>query len=150
MKNLKSDVLAKAQYIKVLNKKGFTDARVTSSPSDIQAEKNGVTHYFEIKYTTKSKKYFGAATLTEWQHALENPDTYFFVIALLEDGQWFFTEYSVEEFMAFSNIPPFKIFFNIPDTKTKVVYQKKLTKSVKLNRQRIQQMIDLFKLFKQK
>lgn len=150
MENLKSDVLAKSEYIKVLNMKGFTNARVTSSPSDIQAELNGVTHYFEIKYTTKPKKYFGAATLTEWQHALENPDCYFFVIALLEDGQWFFTEYSVEEFMTFSNIPPFKIFFNIPDTKTKVICENKATKSVKLNRQRIQQMIDLFKVFKQR
>ena len=63
--NLKSDVNAKKAFKQLLEQKGFLDVKIVSPPSDIIAIKDGVKHYFEIKFTNKKDKYFGAATLTE-------------------------------------------------------------------------------------
>lgn len=114
-----SDVKAKTSYIEVLKQKGFTNPTITASPADIVAEKNGEMWFFEIKMTktaSRGKAYFGAATITEWQQALETPDHYKFVIAYTdaEEESFEFVEYTPAQFMAFSTIPPFKIFFNIP------------------------------------
>ena len=69
----------------------------------------------EIKKTSNKEHYFGAATLTEWVCALENKSNYFFVVALsLGNQKWEFTEYTPEEFIKYSTIPPFKIFFRVP------------------------------------
>ena len=146
--NLKSDVLAKFEYVKILISEGYNNARVTKSPSDIQATKNGMDFYFEIKYTTKDKKYFGAATLTEWQAAIQHPNTYFFIVALLKENKWVFTKYSPYEFMEFSTIPPFKVFFNIPDTTTKSLPINKETKSVKLSTDNINEMVSFYESMK--
>jgi len=61
----KSDKKAKDTYIKHLKSDGFKNVEIINSPSDISAEKNGETYFFEIKMTKKKIKYFGAATLTE-------------------------------------------------------------------------------------
>jgi len=37
-----------------------------------------------------------------------------FVVAFLRDDGWAFHEYTPDEFMQMSYIPPFKIFFNVP------------------------------------
>jgi len=146
--NKKSDVRAKEAYIKHLLNIGYNDARVISTPSDIVATKGGESFYFEIKYTAQKSKYFGAATLTEWEAALSMKNNYFFVVALeLKDG-WVFHEYTPGEFMDFSTIPPFKIFFNIPVGESKAVHKKSSTKSIELTEDRLQRLSQVFSKFR--
>ena len=110
----KSDVDAKQAFIVKLLEEGFDNAEVKAEPSDIVATKDGDTWYFEIKMTNQTEKYFGAATLTEWEQAFKTPDRYYFVVAKkLSEGVFDFIKYTPQEFMEFSTIPPFKIFFNI-------------------------------------
>ena len=63
----KSDVAAKAAFKRHLENRGFTEVRVGSSPADISAKRNGEDYLFELKLTTKTTSYFGAATITEWE-----------------------------------------------------------------------------------
>src|SRR5581483_10645719 len=111
--NLKSDVAAKAAFIETLHSEGFTDARVASAPADITATKDGVAWHFELKFTRARGHYFGAATLTEWAAAAADPEHFEFVIAYQVNEQWRFDRYTPEEFMAFSSVPPYKIYFNV-------------------------------------
>ena len=113
-KNKKSDVLAKRAFIKELKTRGF-QARVTGAPADITATCDGQTWYFEIKMTKRSDLYFGAATLTEWKQAMDDPEHFRFVVAKTDEveSSFEFIEYTPAEFMEFSTIPPFKIFFSI-------------------------------------
>ena len=116
MRNLKSDVLAKAAFVNTLETRGF-NAKVVSSPADIKAVKDGQDWYFEIKMTTHRDRYFGAATMTEWIQALKDPEHFRFVVAIdLGDGMWEFKEYTPAEFMEYSTIPPFKVYFNLDFT----------------------------------
>ena len=114
MANKKSDVKAKAEFVKCLQDRGF-EASVVSKPADIMATKDGQTWYFEIKMTKRRDVYFGAATLTEWEQAVADPEHFRFVVAKTDDEEkeFEFLEYTPEEFMNFSTVPPFKIFFNI-------------------------------------
>ena len=114
--NSKSDVKAKAAFIKHLQEDGFQNAKVISSPSDIHAEKDGEEWFFEIKKTQKQDKYFGAATMTEWEQAFRTPDNFRFVIAVVDETQKYgfrFIEMTPAEMMQHSTIPPFKVYFNI-------------------------------------
>lgn len=113
--NERSDVKAKLAYKEHLEKIGFYDVRIISSPADIQAKRDGVFHFFEIKMTKQTKNYFGAATMTEWEEAMKNPETFRFVIAITDDNetQFDFVEYTPEEFIKYSTIPPFKVYFNV-------------------------------------
>lgn len=146
--NLKSDVNAKVAFIEELHSRGFDSAKITRSPADITATKNGRTFYFEIKYTTQSKAYFGAATLTEWEAALHNEDCYYFVVASKRDGVWYFHEYTPTEFIEFSTIPPFKAYFNVDVNLERDVRPRGNTKSVRLTRERIEKMCNLFNSFR--
>lgn len=114
MANDKSDVKAKQAYVELLKAKGFK-AEVTGAPADITAKRNGEDWYFEIKMTKREEVYFGAATLTEWRQALADPSHFRFVVAITneEETEFRFVEYTPEEFMKFSTIPPFKVYFNI-------------------------------------
>jgi len=114
MINKKSDVAAKNAYVSKLTAIGY-DAHVTGAPADITATKDGETWYFEIKMTRHEDRYFGAATLTEWRQAFRDPMHFRFVVAISDDTDsvFKFIEYTPDEFMSFSTIPPFKIFFNI-------------------------------------
>ena len=127
MANKKSDVKAKQAHVNKLNAEGF-QARVTGSPADITAEKDGATWYFEIKMTRHTDRYFGAATQTEWRQAFKDPDHFRFVVIIADetDENFQFIEYTPAEFMEFSTIPPFKVYFNIDFT----------GKSKKANRER--------------
>lgn len=111
----KSDTKAKSEYMKVLQGKGFSNIRSRKTPSDIIAERDGKTHYFEIKKTYKTEEYFGAATLTEWVQAVKTPELFTFVIAITDvnEESFDFREYSPDMLMPHSTIPPFKIYFNI-------------------------------------
>ena len=93
--NSKSDVKAKVAYVERLKSNGYSNPTVIASPADITAEKNGYTWYFEIKKTSQKKKYFGAATLTEWIQALKDPDHFRFVVARESTEETFdFFEYT--------------------------------------------------------
>ena len=112
-----SDVDAKNAYVKHLETKGYKSIKIISAPADISAKKNGEVFYFEIKKTLKKDSYWGAASLTEWVAALENKSNYLFVIAKsLKNEEWKFTEYTPDEFLEFSIIPPFKFNFTVPLT----------------------------------
>ena len=124
-KNNKSDISAKEAYKKELKKKGFIP-RIAKAPADIIAEINGQPWYFEIKKTANTDKYFGGATMTEWKQALDDPEHFRFVIAIdLGEDKWEFKEYTPSEFMEFSTIPPFKVFFNIDFSKNKKTKNRK-------------------------
>lgn len=111
----KSDIRAKEAFRQhLLKNQGFDTAEIVSAPADIVAVKDNETWYFEIKKTTK-RKYFGAATETEWKQAFSDPDHYRFIVALTDENEesykWF--EYTPMELLQVSTIPPFKINFNI-------------------------------------
>ena len=84
MKNFefRSDIDAKDALSMHLTDNGYSKIEIVSSPSDIIAYKDNKKYYFEVKKTSRTDKYFGAATTTEWQAALENPETYFFVVCI--------------------------------------------------------------------
>lgn len=110
----KNDTLAKKAYIEKLLSQGFDTAVVKAEPADIVATKNNENWYFEIKMTSQTGTYFGAATLTEWEQAFKTPDRYFFVVAIKKDDNTFdFREYTPFDFMKCSTIPPFKVYFNL-------------------------------------
>ncbi len=144
----KSDIIAKLKYKEYLLRQGYTNVRVVRGPADIAASKDGADWKFEIKFTRKEKSYFGAATLTEWAEARANPDYFRFVIAFEANGNWVFHEYTVREFMAFSYVPPFKIFFHAPlDRNTEVALTRARTR-VALTDERLIAMEKLYAEFK--
>ena len=148
MANRKSDVDAKRAFARRLRGRGFDTIEITSAPADITASRKGETHYYEIKYTGKDKKYFGAATLTEWQAASENEDRFAFVVAFKRHGRWVFHEYTPAEFMRLSYIPPFKVFFNVLVQGEKDASARKGLKSVSLTWERLHRMEELFQQFR--
>ena len=89
----RSDVAAKRAYASVLHKRGFTQIEITKAPADIKAILKGKIYYFELKCTEQTKRYFGAATLTEWEAALRWPTRYRFVVAAKKRRGWAFEEY---------------------------------------------------------
>ena len=144
MTNKKSDVAAKVAYKNMLNAKGFK-AEVTGSPADITAEKDGKTWYFEIKMTHQTARYFGAATQTEWGQALKDPEHFRFVVAIADetDENFEFKEYTPAEFMEFSTIPPFKVYFNI-DFTGKPKKSTRERKSIPLTKENFQHMDECY------
>jgi len=148
--NAKSDVNAKEAFIKELLRRGFAEARVTGRPADITARKGADVYYFEIKYTAQDSQYFGAATMTEWEAAMAHEDRYRFVVATRRETIWTFHEYTPAEFMEFSYIPPFKIFFNVAIGKEKSTQARRGDKRVQLTRGRIELMAELFKRLRSK
>lgn len=131
----RSDVDAKRALVEALTQRGF-EARVTRSPADITARKDGDQYYFEIKKTGQATNYFGAATLTEWETALRNPERFFFVTARLSGDAWVFREYSPREFMRFSSIPPFKVFFHLSFREGQTESEPRMSRSIRLTPRR--------------
>ena len=115
----RSDDRAKGAFISkyLIGKMGYSidDIGIIQAPADIKVTKGGKTTYYEIKSTIQEEKYFGAATITEWRAALEHPDNYYFVVVIekekLEDFN--FLIFTPDEFLEYSTIPPFKVYFNI-------------------------------------
>jgi Holliday junction resolvase len=145
MNNPKSDVKAKQAFKAHLEARGeFSDVRIVGSPTDIVAKKGEEEFYFEIKSTSKTRKYFGAATLTEWEAALNSPERFKFVVAQPIGEDWKFTEYTPEEFLEFSDIPPFKIFFKVQlgEVQPKRQSKRKRGKAVKLTLENLRKMIE--------
>ena len=143
--NRKNDTKAKQAFVNELKTRGYENVEIVAAPSDIIARKNGEEYYFEIKMTHQQKKYFGAATLTEWAQAIKTPDKYTFVVAIAngDDSGFKFIEFTPEEFMGYSTVPPFKMFFNIDfDNLEKKI--SKDSKAIKLNDDNILKMVELF------
>lgn len=140
----KSDVLAKEAFVNKLLSEGFDSAEIKAQPADIIAQKDGVTWYFEIKLTDHADKCFGAATLTEWAQAFKKPDYYRFVVAIRNsEGKFTFRSYTPAEFMEFSTIPPFKVYFNIDFSGAKRSRNSKKS-AVALNEENFRMMNELF------
>lgn len=146
--NLKSDVDTKHAFVALLRRRGFDTAAVAGSPADITATRAGRTYYFEIKFTSKTTHYIGAATLTEWKAAMANDGTYFFVVASRNGTAWRFQEYSPSEFMQFSCIPPFKVYFQVPVSARTPIAPRPGLRRIKLTRSRIDSVVALFKRFR--
>jgi tetratricopeptide (TPR) repeat protein len=148
--NSKSDFEAKNAFVKDLALRGFRDIRIINSPCDIIALKNGRQHYFEVKYTKRgtngdTKPVFGAATLTEWECALNNEDTFWFVIVSFKN-KWVFHEYTPDEFMKFSTIPPFKIYLDVPNKEEKATSpDNDRSRTVKATRENIKSLLLYYK-----
>ena len=147
MGNKKSDVKSKTEFVKLLKERGF-DAQVVSQPADILATKDGETWYYEIKMTKCTDAYFGAATLTEWRQALADPEHFRFVVAITDDAEssFEFKEYTPSEFMAFSTIPPFKVYFNINFDGRK----RKTRKATKLTKENFRVMSECYDMITQR
>lgn len=111
--NDRSDIRAKQAYVEYLMEHGYVDVQIVNSPVDIIAYKNGHKYFFEIKATKRKNSYFGAATFTEWECALTNKDFFKFVIVKETGADCIFYEFTPEEFMKYSTIPPIKVYFNI-------------------------------------
>jgi len=141
--NSKSDVKAKEAYVKVLAEEGFKDIEIISTPTDISASKNGTKYFFELKFTNQTDKYFGAATLTEWECAINNLENFFFVICRIKENKWLFDKFSPKEFIGYSTIPPFKIFFDV-DLKNFDKKKSKETKSVKANFDNLNELVKVY------
>ena len=145
----KSDITAKQAFIQKLLSEGFDSAEVKAQPSDIIAQKDGETWYYEIKLTDHQDTCFGAATLTEWEQAFKTPDHYRFVIAIRHtDGAFEFRQFTPSEFMQFSTIPPFKVYFNINLRGETSNNRRKKNGAVSLTEDNFNDMLTLFRKFK--
>ncbi len=120
--NAKSDKNVKEAFKSFLVRRGYKiekwdpdENNKEQCPADVFASKNGELYLFEIKKTSKTNNYFGAATYTEWAAALGSfKGRYFFILAFENEGTFQFYKITPEAFMKYSTIPPFKIYFNIP------------------------------------
>jgi len=148
--NKKSDVRAKSAYKKYLEDIGFCNVHITANPADITAEKQGKIYYFEIKMTKQTNSYFGAATMTEWKEAIRNPDTFKFVIAKTDENEedFEFIEFTPNEFLKYSTIPPFKVYFNIDLNDNKKV--SKRNKALQATKEILEEFISFFETSKGK
>ena len=143
----RTDVLAKQAFLEKLRSEGYT-AEIKAQPSDIIAEKDGETWYFEIKMTEKTDSCFGAATLTEWEQAFKTPDRYRFVIAIKGENDTFtFREFTPAEFMQYSTIPPFKVYFNLNLQGATSRKRRKYNGAVSFSENRFKNMLELYKKF---
>lgn len=144
----RTDVLAKQAFLEKLRSEGYT-AEIKAQPSDIIAEKDGETWYFEIKMTEKTDSCFGAATLTEWEQAFKTPERYRFVIAIKGENDTFtFREFTPAEFMQYSTIPPFKVYFNLNLQGATSIKRRKYNGAVPFSEDRFKNMLELYKKFK--
>jgi hypothetical protein len=143
--NHKSDKKAKLAFKEFLTERNYTNIEIVSTPVDVTAEKDGNKYFFEIKMTKNPNRYFGAATLTEWQQALETPKYFRFVVAITNhaESEFVFKEFTPAEFMGYSTVPPFKINFNINLKNLAQVSNRK--KAVAVNAKRLKSFVNIFK-----
>ena len=94
--------------------------------------------------------YFGAATQTEWAQALKAPEHFRFVVAIADeaDEHFRFIEYTPAEFMGFSTIPPFKVYFNIDFTGKPKKKSKREKKSVSLTEENFRRLNESYNALK--
>src|SRR6266571_7754603 len=78
----------------------------------------------------------------------KSEERFTFVVAFLRDDGWAFHEYTRDEFMQMSYIPPFKIFFKVPVGGDRVVMSRNGSGAVALSRRRLTMMSELFARFR--
>ena len=139
----KSDLEAKSAFASILRKRGYDPVEITSKPADLTAYRGKRKFYFELKFTSQVERYFGAATLTEWREAARAPSSYRFVVAMRKGRKWCFEEYTPKEFMSFSYIPPFKIFFNLQVT-TRDTAARVRSRAIALTTGRLRQLLAVY------
>jgi hypothetical protein len=137
-------VAAKEAFCRQLVSDGYSDVRIASTPADVIAERNGNRWLFEVKFTKAPDTCFGAATLTEWAAAADDPEHFRFVIAYQRDSEWRFDQYTPEQFMAFSSVPPFKVYFSVPLDGRAARDRSELSKRVHLTKARLRRMREQF------
>lgn len=142
--NARSDVAAKAAFCDWLLRNGYSESRVAASPADVIAVKDGQKWLFEVKFTRARVHCFGAATLTEWTAAAHDPEHFRFVIAYQRDSQWRFDIYTPEEFMTFSSVPPFKVYFNVPLDGRANRIRSERSKKIHLTKERLRRLSEQF------
>lgn len=70
------------------------------------------------------------------------------MVAAERGGDWVFHEYTPEEFMQFSTIPPFKAYFDVAIGTERDTRQRGRTRKVRLTRERLVQMSEMFRRFR--
>lgn len=146
--NDKSDIKAKEAYVNYLIQQGYVDVQIVHSPVDIIAYKNGKKHFFEIKATKRKSTYFGAVTFTEWECALKNKEVFKFVVIKEIDEEYEFYEFTPEEFMQYSTIPPIKVYFNIDLNQKKK--KTRNTTALRMNKEVFLELNETYKKLKNK
>lgn len=147
----KSDVNAKQAFCnELLINRGYDTAEIVSSPADICATKNGEKWYFEIKMTRRDKEYFGAATETEWEQALKDPEHFRFVVVQTDEHETFhkFMEFTPEQFMRGCTIPPFKVYFNVNMATGTMVDKTKARKATIFSKECFRRLHEAYKSLK--
>lgn len=120
--NPKSDTKQKLAFAKFLKHVKGVDVGSINTKSqcvDVEARINGIDKYFELKTSSKPEKdlkkqeYFGTATITEWEKAVENPQDFYFVYVIGNEKQGFkYMMVKAEDVFSYSTVPPFKININ--------------------------------------
>lgn len=112
--------LAFAEFLKHVKGVDVGSINTKSQCVDVEARINGIDKYFELKTSNKPEKdlkkqeYFGAATITEWEKAVENPQDFYFVYVIGNEKQGFkYMMVKAEDVFSYSTVPPFKININI-------------------------------------
>jgi hypothetical protein len=88
--------------------------------------------------------------MTEWKEAIRNPDTFKFVIAKTDDKEndFEFKEFTPDEFIKYSTIPPFKVYFNIDLNNYKKI--SKRNKALQATKGILEEFISFFEASKEK
>lgn len=102
------------QCVKWLKYEGYKKVKIINHPTDLRAEKDGTTIYFEVKSTNKDSDYFGAATLTEWTVNIREANLKYLIVRFDKDNNPVdYYIYDAKNFYKYSTVPPFKVNFNI-------------------------------------
>ncbi len=132
-----------------LQNEGYTNVEQINHPVDLCANKGGRKFWIEVKYTeTKEKSYFGAATTTEWECALNNPNTFFFLVVrkpggVKENSPWGFELITPKEFIKYSTIVPLKIYFVWPLSRPRSPPNRR--SAIQATKKNLRASIDFFK-----
>ena len=132
-----------------LENQGYENIKNIHHPTDLRAEKGGELYWFEVKYTESKENAFGAATLTEWKCALENPRNFFFLIANKPGGvenpktDWNHILIEPAEFLEISTIPPAKIYFTYSLLK-KTSKPKRRSSTIQATKENLRSLIGFF------
>lgn len=92
------------------------DIKTTLNEADVVVFKDGKPYkYFELKTSRldddklKKKGYFGAASITEWKLAVDNPDDFYFVFMKGKDPDYEYMMVKAKDLYSYATVPPFAI-----------------------------------------
>lgn len=150
MSTSKLDACAKQAFAARLVAEGHSQVQIIQAPADIRSVPPGAgdAHYWEVKGTDVATGIvFGAATATELEAALANPERYHFVIAQrLDDDDWCFRRLTPNEFLVFCTLPPAKIYFHFPLNGS--TQRRRRRRAIQATPDRVQAVQSLFQTFR--